>query len=74
LNIKRYCFYYIILFIYNLKTFYLLYNFFFKLKRVEKHRPILIKDITGNEETVSRLQVIAKDGNMPNLIIAVIFL
>jgi len=41
-----------------------------ELPWVEKHRPILIKDITGNEETVSRLQVIAKDGNMPNLIIA----
>jgi len=41
-----------------------------ELPWVEKHRPILIKDITGNEETVSRLQVIAQDGNMPNLIIA----
>lgn len=40
-----------------------------ELPWVEKHRPILIKDITGNEETVSRLQVIAQDGNMPNLII-----
>jgi hypothetical protein len=38
---------------------------------VEKYRPIEIQDIVGNEETVSRLQVIAEEGNMPNLIITV---
>lgn len=38
---------------------------------VEKYRPIEIKDIVGNEETVSRLQVIAQEGNMPNIIITV---
>ena len=27
-------------------------------------------DVVGNEETVSRLRIIAQDGNMPNLIIA----
>ncbi|KAI9363951.1 replication factor C subunit 4 [Zopfochytrium polystomum] len=37
---------------------------------VEKYRPLLLKEIVGNEETVSRLQVIAKDGNMPNIIIS----
>ncbi|KAJ3217032.1 replication factor C subunit 4 [Dinochytrium kinnereticum] len=37
---------------------------------VEKYRPQLLKDIVGNEETVGRLQIIAKDGNMPNIIIS----
>ncbi|KAL1926333.1 hypothetical protein VTP01DRAFT_5854 [Rhizomucor pusillus] len=36
---------------------------------VEKYRPILLQDIVGNEDTVARLRVIAKDGNMPNLIL-----
>lgn len=39
--------------------------------RVEKYRPILLQDIVGNEDTVARLRVIAKDGNMPNLILTV---
>jgi replication factor C subunit 2/4 len=38
---------------------------------VEKYRPKEIKDIVGNVETVSRLQIIASEGNMPNLILAV---
>eukprot|EP00005_Dracoamoeba_jomungandri_P009466 CAMPEP_0174264176 /NCGR_PEP_ID=MMETSP0439-20130205/21594_1 /TAXON_ID=0 /ORGANISM="Stereomyxa ramosa, Strain Chinc5" /LENGTH=329 /DNA_ID=CAMNT_0015349929 /DNA_START=1 /DNA_END=990 /DNA_ORIENTATION=+ len=37
---------------------------------VEKYRPRKIEDIVGNEETVGRLQVIAKEGNMPNIIIS----
>ncbi|KAJ3412836.1 replication factor C subunit 4 [Chytridiales sp. JEL 0842] len=37
---------------------------------VEKYRPTVLKDIVGNEETVSRLQIIARDGNMPNIIIS----
>ncbi|GAM24971.1 hypothetical protein SAMD00019534_081460, partial [Acytostelium subglobosum LB1] len=37
---------------------------------VEKYRPKEIKDIVGNEETVSRLQSISKDGNLPNIIIS----
>ncbi|KAL3619319.1 Subunit of heteropentameric Replication factor C (RF-C) [Castilleja foliolosa] len=37
---------------------------------VEKYRPSKVKDIVGNEDAVSRLQVIAHDGNMPNLILA----
>eukprot|EP00026_Physarum_polycephalum_P012467 Phypoly_transcript_12778.p1 GENE.Phypoly_transcript_12778~~Phypoly_transcript_12778.p1 ORF type:complete len:345 (+),score=49.40 Phypoly_transcript_12778:64-1035(+) len=36
---------------------------------VEKYRPVEIKDIVGNEETVSRLLTISKEGNMPNIII-----
>jgi replication factor C subunit 2/4 len=38
---------------------------------VEKYRPNLIKDIVGNNEAVARLRVIAEEGNMPNLILAV---
>lgn len=38
---------------------------------VEKYRPTEIKDIVGNEETIARLEVIAREGNMPNIIIAV---
>eukprot|EP00743_Colponemidia_sp_Colp-15_P006626 GILK01007143.1.p1 GENE.GILK01007143.1~~GILK01007143.1.p1 ORF type:complete len:365 (+),score=39.53 GILK01007143.1:51-1097(+) len=37
---------------------------------VEKYRPKELKDIVGNEETIKRLEVIAEDGNMPNLIIS----
>jgi replication factor C subunit 2/4 len=37
---------------------------------IEKYRPTLLKDIVGNEETVSRLSVIAQEGNMPNIIIS----
>jgi replication-associated recombination protein RarA len=38
--------------------------------RVEKYRPIFLEDIVGNTETVERLKIIAKDGNMPHLIIS----
>jgi hypothetical protein len=38
---------------------------------VEKYRPLLLSEIVGNEATVTRLQAIAEDGNMPNIIIAV---
>lgn len=42
-----------------------------ELPWVEKYRPTEIKDIVGNEDTIERLQVIANEGNMPNLIITV---
>ncbi|XP_014772174.1 replication factor C subunit 2 [Octopus bimaculoides] len=42
----------------------------FELPWVEKYRPILLKDIIGNEETVTRLAIFAKEGNVPNVIIA----
>eukprot|EP00250_Pteridium_aquilinum_P006933 c16754_g1_i1 orf=312-1331(-) len=42
----------------------------YDLPWVEKYRPHKIADIVGNEDAVSRLQVIARDGNMPNLIFA----
>ena len=41
------------------------------LCRIEKYRPQLLKDIVGNEEIVSRLQVICKTGNIPNLLLSV---
>merc|ERR1719347_1464192 len=37
---------------------------------LEKYRPTKMNEIVGNEETISRLKVIAKHGNMPNLIIS----
>lgn len=37
---------------------------------IEKYRPELLGDIVGNEETTTRLKVIAEDGNMPNIIIS----
>ena len=37
---------------------------------LEKYRPREIKDIVGNEETVGRLEVLAQQGNMPNLILS----
>ena len=38
---------------------------------MEKYRPQLIRDIVGNKEAVARLQVVAEEGNMPNLILSV---
>jgi replication factor C subunit 2/4 len=37
---------------------------------VEKYRPLELKDLVGNEETLKRLEIISKEGNMPNLIIS----
>jgi replication factor C subunit 2/4 len=36
---------------------------------IEKYRPKTLEDVVGNEETLVRLQAIAKDGNLPNLIL-----
>ncbi|KAI5957382.1 RFC4 [Candida jiufengensis] len=41
-----------------------------ELPWVEKYRPHVLNDIVGNEETIERLKVIVKDGNMPNMIIS----
>ena len=40
------------------------------LLRVEKYRPVFLDDIVGNTETIERLKIIAKDGNMPHVIIS----
>ena len=41
-----------------------------QLPWIEKYRPNVLKDICGNEATVARLSIIAKDGNMPNIILS----
>lgn len=43
----------------------------FTIFRVEKYRPVYLKDIVGNEDAVSRLETIARDGNLPNVILTV---
>src|SRR6202012_5372743 len=42
----------------------------YQLPWVEKYRPVFLEDIVGNTETIERLKIIAKDGNMPHLIIS----
>ena len=37
---------------------------------VEKFRPVSLDQVVGNEDTVKRLKIIAKDGNLPNIILA----
>jgi len=42
-----------------------------ELPWLEKYRPKDFRDVVGNDETLSRLAVIAEQGNMPNIIITV---
>ncbi|GAA5798405.1 P-loop containing nucleoside triphosphate hydrolase protein [Helicostylum pulchrum] len=36
---------------------------------LEKYRPKVLSDIVGNDDIVSRLKVISRDGNMPNILL-----
>jgi replication factor C subunit 2/4 len=40
-----------------------------KMPWVEAYRPRTLQDVVGNVDTVLRLRAIAKDGNLPNLIV-----
>jgi replication-associated recombination protein RarA len=42
----------------------------YSLPWVEKYRPLTLDQVVGNEDTISRLQAISEDGNMPNLILS----
>ena len=40
---------------------------------VEKYRPTRLADVEGNVETVKRLRAIANDGNLPNIILSLLY-
>ncbi|PMD49213.1 P-loop containing nucleoside triphosphate hydrolase protein [Hyaloscypha bicolor E] len=42
----------------------------YELPWVEKYRPVFLDDIVGNTETIERLKIIAREGNMPHMIIS----
>ncbi|KAA1468033.1 P-loop containing nucleoside triphosphate hydrolase protein [Dentipellis sp. KUC8613] len=42
----------------------------YELPWVEKYRPHVLDDVVGNSDTIERLKVIARDGNVPHLIIS----
>ncbi|KAG0452920.1 hypothetical protein HPP92_025584 [Vanilla planifolia] len=43
---------------------------YYEIPWVEKYRPTKVADVVGNADAVYRLQIIARDGNMPNIILA----
>ncbi|KXS12954.1 P-loop containing nucleoside triphosphate hydrolase protein [Gonapodya prolifera JEL478] len=42
----------------------------YEMPWVEKYRPQVLSHVVGNHETIERLKVIAKEGNMPHIIIS----
>ncbi|VDB86623.1 unnamed protein product [Peniophora sp. CBMAI 1063] len=42
----------------------------YELPWVEKYRPHKLDDVVGNKDTIERLKVIAKQGNVPHLVIS----
>ncbi|KAI5284770.1 replication factor C subunit 4 [Ascosphaera aggregata] len=42
----------------------------YELPWVEKYRPVVLDDVVGNTETIERLKIIAREGNMPHIIIS----
>lgn len=41
----------------------------YELPWVEKYRPSTLEDVVGNRDVLDRLRVVAKNGNMPNLLL-----
>ncbi|KAI9832110.1 MAG: replication factor C subunit 4 [Phylliscum demangeonii] len=37
---------------------------------VEKYRPVTLDEVVGNTETIERLKVIARDGNLPHILVS----
>lgn len=42
----------------------------YELPWVEKYRPQVLNDVLGNENVITRLRVVAANGNMPNLMLS----
>lgn len=42
----------------------------YELPWVEKYRPNTLDDVVGNPDVIDRLRVVAKNGNMPNILLA----
>lgn len=55
-----------------IKSYNIDLNNFQNFCRIEKYRPQTFHEIVGNEDTVTRLSIFSKQGNVPNIIIAVI--
>lgn len=42
----------------------------YELPWVEKYRPTSLDDVVGNSDVIDRLRVVAKNGNMPNILLS----